>query len=72
MWCCKITKGNAWLAPLYVHLVLPFLHVPHVKQHDFAAKSVFEYFIVFLNKPQCMRFIYMNTMLVVQTESVTG
>ena len=44
----------------------------HVKQNDFAAKSVFEYSVVFLNKSQSMRFIYMTTMLLVQTEVVPG
>ena len=33
-------------------LVLPFLHLHHVKQHDFTAKSVFEYDVCFLNKPE--------------------
>ena len=51
-------------------LVLPFWHVHHVRHYDFAAKSVFKYFVVFLNKPQCMRFIYMPTMVLVQTEVV--
>ena len=52
-------------------LVLPFLHLHHVKQYGFAAKSVFEYSVVFLNKPQNMRFIYMTTILLMQTEVVT-
>ena len=53
-------------------LALPFLHVHNVKQYKFAATSVFEYSVVFLNKPRSMRFIYMTTMLLVQAEVVIG
>ena len=41
-------------------------------QYDFVPKSVFEYSVVFLHCPQCMRFINMTTRLLVQTEVITG
>ena len=63
-------------------LVLPFLHLHRVKLYDFAAKLVFEYFVVFFfnkpklvfeyfvvvffNKPQSMCFIYLITSLEVE------
>ena len=53
-------------------LVLPFLHVHQVKQYGSSAKSVFKYSVLCLNRPQSMRFVYMATMLLVQTEVVTG
>ena len=66
MGCCKVTKGTAWH---YTYLmVLPFLHVHHVKQFDFfVAKSEFEYSVDFPKTLQSTRFIYMITMLLVQT-----
>ena len=72
MWCCKITKELLGQRHYTYMLVLHFLHVHHVEQYDFAAKSAFEYSVVFLNKPQSVRFINMTTMLLEQTEVVTG
>ena len=46
-------------------LVLTRLHVHHVKQYDFLAKSVFEYSVAYLDKPQCLCFIFMTTILIV-------
>lgn len=54
-------------------LVLYLLHAHHIKQHDFGVKSVAKVkfsVVYFLNKPECMRFINITTMLSAQTEVV--